>query len=96
MSMAGHAGKAFWFSKATGEFVTSSYYYDRYPAWVDAFNQQKLPAAYDGKSWELMHDKSTYLFGDADDKPWETAMPGYGRVFPHPYGPATANTSRPC
>lgn len=89
VSMAGHAGKAFWFSKATGEFVTSSYYYDRYPAWVDAFNQQKLPKTYDGKSWELMHDKSTYLFGDADDKPWETAMPGYGRVFPHAYGPAT-------
>jgi hypothetical protein len=89
VSMAGHAGKAFWFSKATGEFVTSSYYYDRYPAWVDAFNRQKLTKAYDGKSWELMHDKSTYLFGDADDKPWETAMPGYGRVFPHAYGPAT-------
>jgi hypothetical protein len=52
VSMAGHAGKAFWFSKASGEFVTSSYYYDRYPAWVDAFNQQKLPKAYDGKSWD--------------------------------------------
>ena len=89
VSMAGHAGKAFWFSKATGEFVTSSYYYDRYPAWVDAFNQQKLPKTYDGKSWELMHDKATYLFGYADDKPWETAMPGYGRTFPHAYGPAT-------
>jgi len=27
VSMAGHSGKAFWFSKATMEFVTSSYYY---------------------------------------------------------------------
>ncbi len=89
VSMAGHAGKAFWFSKASGEFVTSSNYYDRYPAWVDAFNKQKLPAAYADKSWELMHEKSTYLFGDADDKPWETAMPGYGRIFPHAYGPVT-------
>ncbi len=89
VSMAGHAGKAFWFSKASGEFVSSSYYYERYPAWVEAFNKQKLPAAYDGKSWELMHDQSTYLFGGADDKAWETAMPGYGRVFPHAYGPAT-------
>jgi Type I phosphodiesterase / nucleotide pyrophosphatase len=89
VSMAGHAGKAFWFSKASGEFVTSSYYYDRYPAWVNVFNQQKLPSAYADKSWELMHDKSSYLFGDADDKPWETDFFGYGRVFPHPYGPAT-------
>jgi predicted AlkP superfamily pyrophosphatase or phosphodiesterase len=89
VSMAGHAGKAFWFSKASGEFVTSSYYYDHNPAWVDAFNRRKLPAAYDGKSWELMHDKSAYLFGDADDKPWETDLGGYGRLFPHPYGPAS-------
>ena len=32
VSMAGHAGKAFWFSKASAEFVTSNYYYDQYPA----------------------------------------------------------------
>lgn len=89
VSMAGHAGKAFWFSKASGEFVTSSYYYDAYPAWVDAFNQQKLPNTYADKSWELMHDKATYQFGGADDKPWETDLGGYGRVFPHPYGPAS-------
>jgi predicted AlkP superfamily pyrophosphatase or phosphodiesterase len=89
VSMAGHAGKAFWFSKASGEFVTSSYYYDRYPAWVDAWNRQKLAQAHAGKSWELMHEKSSYLFGDADDNPWETDLGGYGRVFPHPYGPAS-------
>ena len=89
VSMAGHAGKAFWFSKATGEFVTSSYYYDRYPAWVNQWNQQKLPKTYSGKSWELLHDKSSYLFGDADDRAWETDLAGYGRVFPHPYGPDT-------
>ena len=87
--MAGHAGKAFWFSKQSGGFVTSSYYYDRYPAWVDEWNQQKLPSAYSGKSWELLYEKSSYLFGDADDKPWETDWAGYGRVFPHPYGPDT-------
>mgnify|MGYP001823547760 CR=1 FL=1 len=40
VAMAGHAGKAFWFSKAAGEFVTSSYYYDAYPDWVDAWNSK--------------------------------------------------------
>ena len=88
VSMAGHAGKAFWFSKASGEFITSSYYYDRYPAWVDAWNQQKLARAYSDKSWELMKEQSSYLFGDADDMQWETDLGGYGRVFPHAYGPA--------
>jgi predicted AlkP superfamily pyrophosphatase or phosphodiesterase len=88
VSMAGHAGKAFWFSKKSGEFVTSSYYYDRYPGWVDTWNKKKVARTYAGKSWELLHDKSSYLFGNADDQSWETNFSGYGRVFPHPYGQA--------
>jgi predicted AlkP superfamily pyrophosphatase or phosphodiesterase len=88
VSMAGHAGKAFWFSKASGEFVSSNYYYDVYPAWVNAWNARKPAAAYSGKSWNLLHDKGTYLFGDADDMPWETDLAGYGRTFPHQFGEA--------
>ena len=88
VSMAGHAGKAFWFSKATAEFVTSSYYYDRYPVWVERWNEQRLPFAYAGQSWTLLHDASTYLFGDADDVVWETDLAGFGRTFPHPFGEA--------
>jgi len=87
VSMAGHAGKAFWFSKASGAFVTSRFYYDQYPAWVAAFNGTGPAERYAGKSWELLHEASTYLFGDKDDQSWETAFGDYGRVFPHPYGP---------
>ena len=88
VSMAGHAGKAFWFSKLSAEFVTSSYYYKAYPEWVEAWNNKKLPQAFAGTSWELMNEPSTYTFGDADNCDWETNFPGYGRVFPHPYGKA--------
>ena len=88
VSMAGHAGKAFWFSKQSGEFVTSNYYYEQYPDWVREWNRRKLPFSYAGKSWELMHDQSSYLFGDRDDQEWETDFPGYGRTFPHPFGTA--------
>lgn len=85
VSMAGHSGKAFWFSKATNEFVTSSYYYKKYPQWVLDWNAKKLPEQYSGKAWELMHPKSTYLFGDRDNQAWETDFAGYGRTFPHQY-----------
>jgi len=88
VSLAGHAGKAFWFSKATGEFVTSSYYYDRYPEWVKAWNARKRAQAYSGKTWELMYDSSKYRYGGADDREYETDFPGFGRTFPHPYGTA--------
>lgn len=86
VSMAGHAGKAFWFSKGTGEFVTSTYYYKDYPLWVKDWNAKRIAFSYAGKSWELLHDRSTYLFGDRDDMPYETSFADYGRVFPHPFG----------
>ena len=41
VTMAGHSGKAFWFSKTNGEFVTSSYYYKEYPRWVTDWNSRK-------------------------------------------------------
>ena len=88
VSLAGHAGKAFWFSKSSGEFVTSTYYYEQYPDWVNAWNARKPALAYAGKSWELLHPPSKYLFGDADDRDYETDFPGFGRTFPHAYGEA--------
>jgi predicted AlkP superfamily pyrophosphatase or phosphodiesterase len=86
ISMAGQTGKAFWFSKKSGGFITSSFYYDQYPEWVADWNAKKHVDKYAGTSWNLLHDPSTYLFGTADDRPYETALPGYGRTFPHPFG----------
>lgn len=88
VSMAGHAGKAFWFSKSAGAFVSSDFYFSRYPDWVNEWNAEQPLHRYSGQSWELLHDRETYLFGDRDQQAWETAMPGFGRLFPHPYGPA--------
>ena len=88
VSMAGHAGKAFWFSKTSGEFVTSTYYYKQYPDWVNVWNARKPALAYAGKSWQLLHPKAKYLFGNADDREYETDFPGFGRTFPHAYGEA--------
>ena len=89
VSMAGHAGKAFWFSKVTGEFVTSSFYYDSYPEWVNEWNGKRLVDGWHEKSWELMNDPETYLFGDRDDRAYEIDLAGFGRTFPHPYGDKT-------
>ena len=88
VTLAGHAGKAFWFSKSKGEFVTSTYYYDTYPQWVQEWNGKKLPLQYAGTNWDLMHDRSKYIYGDFDDMAYETNLPGYGVVFPHPFGKA--------
>jgi len=92
VSFAGHAGKAFWFSKSAGEFVTSSFYYDEYPEWVTAFNKTDPASRYADTSWELLQDRSEYLFGDRDDQAWELDLPPFGRTFPHEYGPADGST----
>ncbi len=84
VSMAGHAGKAFWFSKAKGEFVSSSYYYDRYPQWVEDWNQRHPAQRYAGQQWQLSLPENQYQ--TADDKPYETDFPGWGQTFPHAYG----------
>lgn len=84
VSMAGHSGKAFWFSKAAGRFVTSNYYYDAYPEWVGDWNAKGLPQSYSGKSWTLLNPIDTYMFGDRDDQAWEPDFGGFSNTFPHP------------
>lgn len=86
ISMAGHTGKAFWFSKKSGEFVTSKYYYDKYPQWVNDWNGTKPTKKYHNQTWELSQPQAQYVFAKQDDQAWETSLPGFGRTFPHAYG----------
>lgn len=88
ISMAGHAGQAYWFSKAEGRFVTSTFYRKDYPAWVGKWEANGMVKSYAGKAWELLGPAGSYLFGAHDDQPWETDFPGYGRTFPHAWGKA--------
>lgn len=86
VAMAGHMGKAFWFSKKSGEFVSSKYYYDKYPQWLIDYNETKPTKKYHQQSWQLLKAKETYQFAKQDDQAWETKFPGFGRTFPHQYG----------
>ncbi len=88
VAMTGQTGKAFWFSTDNGDFITSSYYYNTYPDWAQRWNGQRKSEKYAGTSWELSSDKSTYLLGEQDDRPYEMDLKGYGRTFPHRFGKA--------
>jgi len=79
----GHLGKAFWYSFSTGKFVTSTYYYDEYPAWVAAWNRAKYVDRYRGQLWTLMRDKVSYVYGNRDDRSSEKSYYNLGRTFPH-------------
>ena len=88
VSLAGHMGKAFWYSTRDGGFASSTYYYDDFPQWVYDWNARRKADRYYDTAWELTRDISTYRYGAQDDRPYENAADlGFGRVFPHPYGP---------
>jgi len=82
----GHMGKAFWYSKSSGKFVTSTYYYDEYPEWVTEWNDNKPADKYRGKTWNLLNERSTYFAKNIDDRPYEANFLPLGRTFPHQYG----------
>jgi predicted AlkP superfamily pyrophosphatase or phosphodiesterase len=49
----GHrAAAAYWFDDVSGNFVTTTFYLNKLPGWVDAFNQRKLPAEFVDRQWE--------------------------------------------
>jgi predicted AlkP superfamily pyrophosphatase or phosphodiesterase len=88
VALAGKAGKAFWMSTDSGDFITSSYYYEHYPNWVAQWNRQRKAEALAGSQWALLNESTTYLLAHQDDRPYETDLRGYGRVFPHQFGEA--------
>ena len=86
----GHAGKAFWFSRSSGNFVTSTFYYDDYPGWVKEWNAAEPAERYRDQEWSLITDRTSYIARDLDDRPFEADFNGMGRTFPHPLGVGNA------
>ncbi len=83
--MAGHKGKAFWFSPKSGDFVTSTYYYSDYPEWVKNFSKRNLPDQYYTKGWDLIYTKDKYQYASIDKNSYERTLPELGFTFPHLY-----------
>ena len=51
----GHsANAAFWYSSATGQFVSSTYYMPSLPPWVVQFNSRRPAKAYCGQTWQAI------------------------------------------
>lgn len=84
---AGHsANAAYWFDDKTGKWITSTYYTDVLPAWVQKYNDRKIPDSLMKDDWTLLYDKSKYTQSTADDMAYEKVLESdKGRVFPHKY-----------
>lgn len=83
---AGHsANAAYWFDGQIGKWVSSNWYMDTLPSWVNAFNAQNLPDKLLSQNWELLFPQHSYLKSSSDDMFFEAGLPPSGsRTFPHP------------
>jgi len=81
---AGHfANWAFWYSK-TGSFISSTFYGDKLPEWVNQFNNEKKYMDYILQGWNLFKPVSVYNESDADDSPYEAKLYGSEKpIFPY-------------
>ncbi len=82
---AGHsANAAYWYDGVTGRWITSSYYMNALPAWVNKFNDLDKPGTYMAKDWNTLLPMNKYDQSTDDDKPYESTIPGEkSPVFPH-------------
>src|SRR5690606_8649606 len=56
---AGHfADAAYWFESKTGNFITSNFYMDKLPEWVEKFNNRKLAEQYLKTDWTTLYPLS--------------------------------------
>ncbi|HSW46466.1 MAG TPA: alkaline phosphatase family protein [Phycisphaerae bacterium] len=79
----GHLGKAFWYAKEAGGFVTSDYYYKDYPAWYGRWATTAPVDACRDRVWALIDTPATYRNRDRDDVRFEKGYRHLGRTFPH-------------
>lgn len=69
---AGHmANAAYWYDEKAGKFITSSYYMQQLPTWVEAFNNRNLPDSFYKQGWKLLYPLNTYTNSTNDTADWE-------------------------
>ena len=88
--MAPEAEHVYWWHAASGRFISSTYYRDELPDWVNVFNGNDWLSGYLGGSWEQLGAEPAYILSRPDAYEGERGPRGFGTVFPHPFP-----TSRP-
>lgn len=88
----GRLGSAFWYSKASGCFITSDYYRKAIPDWMVDLRRRDLAARYAGSSWSLLRARESYVAAELDDAAHEDRHHDYGTAFPHVFADAPQAT----
>lgn len=74
-------GHVYWFDEGVGRFVTSTFYRDAYPEWVDRFNTRLLPGLSTDSVWDVAVPDDHRALARPD--PFPTEGDGVHTTFPH-------------
>jgi len=80
------ANAAYWFGTDNGNMVSSTYYFEREPEWVERFNSRHLADQLFGAHWDRLLPEAEYLKrAGKDDVPWENLDKSSNdtNFFPH-------------
>jgi predicted AlkP superfamily pyrophosphatase or phosphodiesterase len=82
---AGHsANAAYWYDGASGNFISSTFYMQQLPGWLQQFNGRNLNDSLMKQDWNTLYPINTYIQSTADDNAYEGLMKGEEKpVFPH-------------
>ena len=80
------ANAAYWFGTDNGNMVSSTYYFNREPDWVERFNTRHMADQWFGAHWDRLLPEAEYLKrAGKDDVPWENLDKSSNdtNYFPH-------------
>src|SRR5690606_18354676 len=64
----GHSSNGtFWYDTQSGKWVSSTYFSNVLPEWVNEFNNKEIAKVYLGKTWETLHPIEQYKSSIEDD-----------------------------
>lgn len=81
----GHtANAAYWYDSKEGRWISSSFYFNELPSWVQSFNSEERALKYVQKGWNTLYPVNTYVQSAEDESPFEGKLPGEKSTsFPH-------------
>jgi predicted AlkP superfamily pyrophosphatase or phosphodiesterase len=83
---AGHsANAAYWYDNTVGNWITSTYYMNELPQWVNDFNGKKWVDKYYEQGWNLLYAANTYTQSTADEKAYEAKPFAGNKGFPYDF-----------
>jgi predicted AlkP superfamily pyrophosphatase or phosphodiesterase len=93
ISMAGKTkSQTYWITDDEGRFVTSSFYADKYPTWVERLNREEMPRIFGDPEWE----QTLTLAARMASRPDTAAYEGDGThtFFPHLFENESSDVER--